>query len=228
MLMKSLTTALTLIGSMLLSLIPVVESRADYQIQSTGSTFSIGQGHGCLIGTNGKLNCWGSFVRTTTVPLVPIDLGNVTQVSAGGNNTCVRTEEGIGRCWGYSINKKNIGVIDQISTGNYHACYIFDEALGCVGDNRSGQSSAPNSLGPVTQVSAGGNHTCAIKAINYSVSCWGENSSGQDSVPDDMGRVVQVSAGYAHSCAINDLGVVKCWGSNCADSCRVLPYLFFG
>ena len=61
------------------------------------------------------------------------------------------------------------------------------------------------------QVSAGGSHTCGVKADGKIV-CWGNDDHGQSTPP--AGTFRQVSAGESHTCAINADRKVNCWGSN--------------
>ena len=61
-------------------------------------------------------------------------------------------------------------------------------------------------------VSAGYNHTCAIRT-NGAVECWGFNDHGQTDAP--YGTFRAVSAGYVHTCAIRaGTGAIECWGFN--------------
>ena len=62
-----------------------------------------------------------------------------------------------------------------------------------------------------TAISAGSNHSCAIRS-DGSVVCWGENFDGQADAP--VGDFTAVSAGSNHSCAIRSDGSVVCWGDN--------------
>ncbi len=100
---------------------------------------------------------------------------------------------------------------------------------------------------PVSAVSAGLSHTCAVRADG--VKCWGWNNFGQlgnstttDSVTPvgvtALGSGVNaVSAGSRHTCVLTAAGGVKCWGQNfdgqlgdnqaCGFSCRT-PVDVFG
>ncbi len=83
---------------------------------------------------------------------------------------------------------------------------------------------------PLTQIAAGGAHTCAV-VEDGSVRCWGSGASGRlgyantnnigdNEVPGLVGPVnvgagrtaVSVTAGDAHACALLDDGSVRCWG----------------
>ena len=59
-------------------------------------------------------------------------------------------------------------------------------------------------------VSAGGDHSCAIRTDD-TVTCWGQNSLGQADAP--TGSFKAVSAGRDHSCGIRTDDTITCWGS---------------
>jgi hypothetical protein len=78
---------------------------------------------------------------------------------------------------------------------------------------------------PAADVTAGGDHACAVAAGTGELLCWGANNDGQvgngdASAADQLtpvkvplpGRVVAASAGTAHTCAVVEGGSVWCWG----------------
>lgn len=77
----------------------------------------------------------------------------------------------------------------------------------------------------VTQISPGGNHTCAVTTSGEAM-CWGYNADGQlgnNSTTDSRvpvavsgltTGVANISAGTSHSCALTTSGGLMCWGYN--------------
>lgn len=127
--------------------------------------------------------------------------------------------------------------VEVIDAGNNHTCAI--EGSGdvlCWGDNFNGQLGDPDvtfssntavwvaGLTGAVQISAGGDHTCALRESGQ-VLCWGDNLKGQlgDGTTTQRGTptpvsgltdAVEISAGDEHTCAIRKSGQAVCWGNN--------------
>ncbi|MFO8070936.1 MAG: hypothetical protein R6V85_03580, partial [Polyangia bacterium] len=124
--------------------------------------------HSCAILEGGDVVCWGwgqygrlGYGNTENVgdDELPVDVGTVdvggevVQMSLGKTSTCAVLSDGSLKCWGYR---------------SYEAGEI-------VGDDESPADVDPiNVGGPVTQVSAGGSHFCAVMASG-TLRCWGKN-----------------------------------------------------
>ena len=74
-----------------------------------------------------------------------------------------------------------------------------------------GLSDVPPASVAYRSVSAGGLHSCAIRADGTLV-CWGNNVFGQADPPD--GIYTAVTAGEFQSCGLRTDGSVTCWGRN--------------
>jgi len=80
------------------------------------------------------------------------------------------------------------------------------------GSNTDGQTEVPSGLTDVVQISAGYDHSLALKR-DGTVVAWGSNTDGQTEVPSGLTDVVQVVAGFTHSVAVRSDGTVVSWGS---------------
>jgi alpha-tubulin suppressor-like RCC1 family protein len=136
----------------------------------------------------------------------------VVQLAAGGSHTCALLETGAVRCWGD-------GWRGQLGYGNRNNIGD-DEAPAAAGDVDVG--------GPVVQLAAGGNRTCALLEAG-AVRCWGDGDYGwlgygnEDDIGDDEtpaaagdvdvgGSVAQLAVGWNRTCALLETGAVRCWG----------------
>lgn len=151
--------------------------------------------------------------------------------------------------------------VKQLALGQFHSCALLaDGSIRCWGDARDGQlgngKSATQSYAspvevdpaalPAAYVSAGEDHTCAVKSPEGTVWCWGSNQGLQLGVygakepgpvevpmatPKDE-PAIAVAAGLFHSCALGAWGA-RCWGvcsagqlgssATCPDKLNVLP-----
>ena len=136
-------------------------------------------------------------------------------------------------------DSERLSNIVQVSAGKFHTCAVNkNNAVFCWGSNSNGKLGSGASSGEskahqistiyitATQVSAGDDHTCALRA-NSKVACWGAGFLGQlgrgssntssTSFPTDVSNldnVVQISAKDNHTCAVNTDSKVLCWGNN--------------
>lgn len=190
---------------------------------NTSSGVSISRWFGCAARDDGAGFCWG-FNWTG-------ELGNETGTTGDYEPTPVQVQ-GLSDAQAITTGMGLVGG----SNWEGHACALRSNGtVACWGSNSSGQVGNGTSVGVwktakdvpsltgVTQVDAGGLHTCAV-ATGGSVWCWGSNERGQlgvtggdSNVPVEVSGVsgvVQVSGGEAHTCARTSAGAAWCWGRN--------------
>jgi alpha-tubulin suppressor-like RCC1 family protein len=202
----------------------------------TAIAIDAGSNHVCALLDDGKVLCWGQgafgalgYGNTKNIgdneapgslggehDLLELGFGRTAvAISAGGNHTCARLDNGTVRCWGQ-------GAFGELGYGN---------------TNNIGDDEPPGLFGPVdlgghnaAAVSADNVHTCAIHE-NGTLRCWGYGEKGElgyanterigDTEPASaVGTVniganryaVSVTGGAFHTCSLLDNGTVRCWG----------------
>jgi len=176
-------------------------------VVAAGQTFTCALNHG-------RASCWGS---------------NVAGALGSGDYT------------GHASPHRVVGdrAFDAITSGASHACAIETGSSlpFCWGANARGQLGTGDTelrlaptvvgdLGPVKQMAAGYDFTCAITRDD-ALFCWGEDHEGQLAIADvaveTSSRPVRigarttfrfVAAGQGHVCAIRSNGTIACWGRN--------------
>ncbi len=193
----------------------------------------------------------GTFTQRTLLWPVS-NLTNVEAISAGSEHTCAIDKDKKVWCWGRNHRGQlgndsqddsnvpsqvhNLTDVIAISAGGAHTCAIkTDNSVWCWGDNtrgRLGDGTTTLRLTPVQvdstnltgakAISAGKNHTCAIKDDNTPW-CWGDNSLRQVGQASGLGHstpqpinimnVTAISAGEKHTCVRQTGGQIWCWGN---------------
>jgi alpha-tubulin suppressor-like RCC1 family protein len=187
-----------------------------------------GDSHACALDSAGAAYCWGANNKgqlgtghsggSSSIPQ-PVDTHGalagktLTQITAGGDHTCALDTTGTAYCWG-------------------------DNTYGELGDGHTGGSSnvpvivhtsASRATRALTQITAGGDHTCALDTTGTAY-CWGRNNDGQLGHPGTSqtahplavnttgalaGKtLLQVTAGFYATCALDTTGTAYCWGDN--------------
>lgn len=145
----------------------------------------------------------------------PADCGGWLDLTAGGAHTCAVTQSGNVWCWGSNA-------FGQLGRGAGRGT----EGL------ESSDPARVTGLSSAVAVSAGLNHTCALRD-DGTVYCWGSDLMCQLGLGGTTGRAsgdtqlraaptrvpglhgaIGVSAGGDHSCAVLLDGSVWCWGRN--------------
>jgi len=186
--------------------------------RSTSKNVVAGGFHSCVLRPAGDIVCWGfnnegevaAVEAQGSLPVTPVPgITNAVAISAGGFHTCALIAGGTIRCWGLDAQ-------GQLGKGSANKV--------------PGVTSIVSGISDAIAVSAGGYHTCAIRATG-GVLCWGYNSDGQIgngntnpqglpqpvTIPTVFGAnvgVAQISAGGFHTCALLMNGGVLCWGRN--------------
>ena len=151
--------------------VPVLSQQLD-----GGTDFTCGVGF-----VDHKIRCWGDNAAGQA-PAVKD--GNYNQVSAGGAQACAHKVDGTLDCWGSNVNTPS-GNATAVSTGAGYSCRLLpDGRVDCWGINDHGQSD--DRTGPFAQVSAGTNHTCAVRQADGYVECWGDSGYGKLKAPADV------------------------------------------
>jgi alpha-tubulin suppressor-like RCC1 family protein len=172
-----------------------------------------GSNHTCAVQLGGAVRCWGpnlqgqlgsgapsSFVAT---PVAVVGVNDATDLTVGGEHSCVTNGVGAVRCWGQGIS-------------------------GQLGNAFVPWSTVPVAVAGVTSLdvaalAAGGDETCVLHPTG-TVRCWGRNTLGQlgDGTTVDSPVPVpvvgltgasQLAVGGGHVCAVVS-GGVSCWGGN--------------
>lgn len=148
-------------------------NQINYPVDVSGLTsgviqVSAGAEHTCALMNYGSVKCWGKNSygqlgdNTWTDKYMPasvVGLGaTANKISAGENHSCALTTSGGLKCWGWNI-------FGQLGNGSY-------------GNSINTPVEVSGLASGVSDVSAGGIHTCALLTTG-AVKCWGDNYYGE-------------------------------------------------
>ena len=181
----------------------------------TVSALSVGGQHGCVVGTQGDVYCWGNneWGQLGTgerefgdFPPQKVTLPTPARsVAAGLQHTCASLSDGTVYCWGHN-------------------------SFGQLGNGQTGEGSpSPTRVSGLTEkvarITAGGNMTCAITEGGATY-CWGAFGEYEAKgiaqttpriVPGLGAHTADVKPDLSHVCALIAVDGGKrtvCWGSN--------------
>jgi alpha-tubulin suppressor-like RCC1 family protein len=194
---------------------PVGQGRLQPALMSDQLTFDRlagGDRHLCAIATSSDLYCVGANehgqLGTGTTADAPKLVQSTTllfrQISAGAQHMCGITTSDDLYCWGANDD-------GQLGTGTIEPSVLTPARV--------------DLKAPLTSMSAGGGHTCAITTSREAY-CWGNNEAGQlgtpiagvrspTPIPVSGGLLfVSIAAGASHTCASTQELTGYCWGAN--------------
>ena len=193
------------------------------------TSFSAGNFHTCVAGSDHRLRCAGDNNYGQTGRGSPPDaplrfftwgagvLEGVVSHHARGNSTCAARNDGSVWCWGSN--------------------QVGELGLGYVGAPYPGAPMRVVGVDDAVFVGGGMGHNCAVSAA-MTLSCWGlntfgqlgrdypapnglENLAGETAAADGSAQpvegvsdVVEVTGGFRFTCARRSDGRVLCWGDN--------------
>lgn len=145
----------------------------------------------------------GGFVHVRYSP----QLEGIQELALGLEHACARNDQGHVICWGAG-RRSQLGYELDLAT------YTQDAEMWA--------PKRVKGLGPVTQLAAGLNFTCALTEQGQTL-CWGDNERGElgddtithrhtPAAPPEVFASTAIAASWNWACAVGPQGVVQCWG----------------
>lgn len=212
----------------------------------------LGEQHGCVLFSNGTVRCWGdnrygqlglghtqplpeeAFANARDVGLA----GPAVEISARGDHTCARLEDGTVQCWGdnragqlglpwpkqvdypYELPLYRSRVEPRQPTPVQLRGYAWpgwSSPIEALGDDEEPRVVAPIRLPePAVQLATGYYHTCA-RTESGRVFCWGWLEGLEPLAFHEVALprpAEEVVSGFHFSCVRFADGGVRCWGEN--------------
>lgn len=189
-----------------------LNTRYQHRIKGISQAKAIAAGsmHYCVVMGDGTVRCWGSNSYgqvgvppdedSVPGPVEVPGLTGVTDIEAGGVNSCALRADGTAACWGSNGYGQLPGV-----------------------DQPSSHTPVTLPLAGITDLSVGSS-ICAV-LVDGTVDCWGENQYGHlgvglvGDVPTPtpvvgLNHAASVVSEAGSTCVTMTDGVAKCWGAN--------------
>lgn len=197
---------------------PVAVSRGAIPQGVTIQSISAGNDHTCVVGSNGRVYCWGGNGSNQIgdgtradrlVPVVTHTITGVKQVSSGFSHSCAVTYSGLAYCWGDNFK-------GQLGDGTSRVDRSRPVAV------LRGAMPASDQFEFIVAV---GSRSCAVSSSKKAY-CWGDNYEGRLGTGTDGDRLTPtaVSRGsipvgatiesLTSYCVLTSNEKTYCWGSN--------------
>lgn len=188
------------------------------QLSGTYTDVFAGRDNSYAVKSDGTVWAWGNNFygqlgnnRTTDYSCVPVQVTTLTNA----------TKIEVGRGHVVAVNSSK-----QVYAWGSNSCGQIGQSVSSVNEKRVPTRVASSTLSSVTDISAGGDHSMAVKA-GY-VYTWGANDYGQlgtgtiteRSSPykiTGISGITKIAAGGQHSIALKSTGIVYGWGCNTSD-----------
>ena len=185
----------------------------DAPAQTAFTQISAGRHFTCGLRQDATIACWGINSDGQSSP----PQGAFSEIAAGSNHACAipmpqrAPPELI--CWGsqFPNGAETLPLdtpISDILLGGGFCGLTSQSDMACLSIGDRATEITP---GPFTQLAAGVEHFCALRA-DGSAFCQGQNDSMQASPPPAT-KFVQIAAGRYHSCGVTQARALECWGS---------------
>jgi alpha-tubulin suppressor-like RCC1 family protein len=204
------------------------------------SAVALGQGHTCVLGTDGGVYCFGAndagqlglgsagptgdHAGTMGDAMQAVSLGDgfsAKAIASGARHVCALSQDGRVKCWG-AADAGQLGLGDTRNRGT------------SAGDMGAALPTVDLGHGQVAVELACGTRHCCARTVQNTMKCWGDNSQGQLGLGDLVARggdasstgdnlpfvltpphesVLSIRAEGDTTCARTD-GGLRCWGRN--------------
>lgn len=186
-----------------------------------------GSDHIVAMNEDGDLFGWGSN-RHMQLNLPEFNIGVVTDIVAGNQNTILLTEDGYSNFIGNSNNNdynefhEYQGQLAKIDvTGDAVVGLTFDGQVGYLGYQQNSYSRIPENMGNVVDIATTASTIAAVNDQGQ-VFIWGNLSRNGEGIPPETdSKIVSLEGGRFHYTAITEDGSVISWGADYYDQSTV-------